>query len=279
MCIRDRSSSSSVPPSHSTSTSQQSNSHPPLPTDAHSTKQKQSHVPVTKQNSPEGSNHSSSVLQVTGNGGSVSNHGRSRDHPPPGQQILVGGNRTPNYVGIAAPSRGSGHSWIVRPVLLPNHPVAVVGVPAPLNRTQQHHQVLHTSNPTAATLSHNGLMRTMPPQNRLPTAATIVPARFVSPQPGGLVVCPPVSVNHIQGSPAPAMCFNCGKRGHLGNSCPGVTMETHNPDSKTFMCHIQSVYMYVQILKVGYSLHCTSSTFEHFMSGTLSLVPTAFLLH
>lgn len=244
------STSFSSPSSGPTPSSQNSNcQHPteshshshPLPTSStsistatHSTtaKHKQSHPSLAKRNSSElSANQSSSVIQAA---------------PP--QQMYVGGNRAPNIVGVSA-SRGAGgvgvggvaggHNWIVRPVLLPNHPVTVIGVPV-ANRNQ--HQVIHTSNPSV-TIAHNGLMRTVPQQNRLPgTTATIVPATFVPThhhhhQPGsggGIVVCPPVSINHIQGGSGgpPAMCFNCGKRGHLGNSCPGVTMETNNPDSK-----------------------------------------------
>ena len=193
-------------------------------------KHKQSHVSLAKRNSSElSANQSSPVLQAA---------------PP--QQVYVGGNRAPTIVSVPA-GRGAvggaapgGHNWIVRPVLLPNHPVTVISVPV-TNRNQ--HQVIHTSNPPV-TIAHNGLMRTVPQQNRLPgNPATIVPATLVPTHPhhhhqpgggGGLVVCPPVNINHIQGGSGgpPAMCFNCGKRGHLGNSCPGVTMETNNPDSK-----------------------------------------------
>ena len=206
-----------------------------ISTTAHTAaKHKQSHVSLAKRNSSElSANQSSPVLQAA---------------PP--QQVYVGGNRVPTIVSVPA-GRGAvggaspgGHNWIVRPVLLPNHPaVTVIGVPV-TNRNQ--HQVIHTPSPPV-TVAHNGLMRTVPQQNRLPgTTATLVPATFVPThhhhhhhhhQPGGgggLVVCPPVNVNHIQGGSGgpPAMCFNCGKRGHLGNSCPGVTMETNNPDSK-----------------------------------------------
>ena len=210
------SSSSNSVPSHSTNTSQ--HPHPTASStthNAHSTaKHKQAHTPIAKRNSSEMTCHSSPVLQAL-----------------PAQQVFLGGNRTPNIVNVTVPGRGSGgsggHSWIVRPVLLPNHPtVTMIGVPSP-NRTQ-HHQVIHSSSPAA----HNGLMRTVPPQNRLPTTATIVPATLVPNQAGGLVVCPPMNINHMQGAAPPAMCFNCGKRGHLGNSCPGVTMETNNPASK-----------------------------------------------
>lgn len=230
--------SSSLSSSPHISTSQHSEPHSlPSTTNSHShphshstsTKQKQqAHIMVTKRNSSsEVPNHSSPVLQAA---------------PLQAQQVFLGGNRAPNIVSITAPPGRSGggsggagtHSWIVRPVLLPNHPVTVIGVPTP-NRTQ-HHQVIHTTSQVgtmAATGPHNGLMRTIPHQTRLPTTATIVPATFVPNQPGGLIVCPPVNINHIQSSaPPPAMCFNCGKRGHLGNSCPGVTMETNNPASK-----------------------------------------------
>ncbi len=201
-------------------------------------KNKQSHTPLVKRNSSDlSANQSSPILQAA-------------PPPPQPQQVYVGGNRAPNIVGVPA-GRGAsgvgaapgGHNWIMRPVLLPNHPVHVIGVPI-TNRNQHQHQVIHTSNPPV-TIPHNGLMRTVAQQNRLPcNTATIVPATFVpthyhhhhQPGGGGLVVCPPASISHIQGGSGgpPAMCFNCGKRGHLGNSCPGVTMETNNPDSKLY---------------------------------------------
>ena len=203
-------------------------------------KHKQSHASLAKRNSSESSaNRSSPILQAA--------------PPPSQQQVYVGGNRAPNIVGISPGSRvasgaAGGHNWIVRP-LLPNHPVTVIGVPV-ANRSQ--HQVIHTASNPPVTIAHNGLMMktAVPQQNRLPgTTATIVPATFVpthyhhhqSVGGGGggvgLVVCPPASINHIQGGSGgpPAMCFNCGKRGHLGNSCPGVTMETNNPDSKLYL--------------------------------------------
>ena len=197
-------------------------------------KHKQSHTPLVKRNSSElSANQSSPVIQAA--------------PPPPApqpQQVYVGGNRAPNIVGVPAGrgaggvGAGGGHNWIMRPVLLPNHPVTVIGVPV-TNRNQHQHQVIHASNPPV-TIPHNGLMRTVPgQQNRLPpgNTATIVPATFVPThyhhhhQPGG---GGGGLVSHIQGGSGgpPAMCFNCGKRGHLGNSCPGVTMETNNPDSK-----------------------------------------------
>ena len=256
------STSSSGPPSSQTSNSQhptESHSHP-LPTTTtaistttistavHLAKHKQTHAVLAKRNSSELSNQSSPVLQA-----------------PPPQQVYVGGNRTPNIVGVTAsgPNRGAsggggagGHNWIMRPVLLPNHPVTVIGVPV-TNRNQHHHQIIHTSNPPPVTLAHNGLMRTVPQQNRLPNSATIVPATFVPThhqQPGGggglVTVCPPVNINHIQGSGPPVMCFNCGKRGHLGNSCPGVTMETNNPDSKGGVCIYINMLSFVARFKL-----------------------------
>ena len=212
---------------HSSHATTHHHSHLTATSSTHSTnKQRQAHVPVAKRNSSDRDvpNHRSPILQG----------------PPPAvqaQQVFMGGNRTANIVGIGGPPGriSGGHNWIVRPVLLPNHPVPVtmIGVPAP-NRTQ-HHQVIHTSSPGVA---HNGLMRTVQhPQNRLPTAATMVSATFVPGQPhGGLVVYPPASVNHVQGTTPPATCFNCGKRGHLGNSCPGVTMATNDPESKYLAC-------------------------------------------
>ena len=38
-------------------------------------------------------------------------------------------------------------------------------------------------------------------------------------------------VNH-RADPGPVTCFNCGKRGHLGMTCPANTMETNDPDSE-----------------------------------------------
>lgn len=38
-------------------------------------------------------------------------------------------------------------------------------------------------------------------------------------------------VNH-RADPGPVTCFNCGKRGHPGITCPANTMDTNNPDSE-----------------------------------------------
>ena len=96
--------------------------------------------------------------------------------------FYVGGNRAPIIVSVPAGRGAVGgaapgdHNWIVRPILLPNHPVTVIGVPV-TNHNQ--HQVIHMSNPPV-TIAHNDLMRTVLQQNRLPgTPATIVPATFV----------------------------------------------------------------------------------------------------
>ncbi len=40
-------------------------------------------------------------------------------------------------------------------------------------------------------------------------------------------------VNHPRADPGPVTCFNCGKRGHIGVTCPANTMDTNNPDSES----------------------------------------------
>ena len=75
----------------------------------------------------------------------------------------------------------------------------------------------------------NGLVPTYPPSVAMPP---VLPRPAYLP---GSPVCPPVFTNHNRSThqPPPPACFNCGKKGHYGTSCPADTMDTHNPDSKS----------------------------------------------
>ena len=63
-------------------------------------------------------------------------------------------------------------------------------------------------------------------------------------------------VNH-RADPGPVTCFNCGKRGHLGMTCPANTMETNDPDSECvsiIIIIVHSKYVLgVKILGIPYS--------------------------
>lgn len=89
---------------------------------------------------------------------------------------------------------------------------AVRGPPqtAPYSHTQPNHN----------NSSSNGLLRTptcLPLHNSLHPFST-----------GGLLSCSSVGPH----PPSHVVCYNCGKRGHLGSSCPGVTMDAENSSCK-----------------------------------------------
>ena len=80
----------------------------------------------------------------------------------------------------------------------------------------------------------NGLVWTSTPQ--------MGGARLPAPHPGGLMY-PGGLANHGRNS-HPVSCFNCGKRGHRGSSCPGETMETKSPDGGCCNMLVNASYMY-----------------------------------
>ena len=115
---------------------------------------------------------------------------------------------------------------------------AVVRVPSQQQRPQQrvlYHggvaHVHHNQNNSSA----NGLMRTpmSAAQNRLHAGG--VGVHLFPPTHGGVVSAGGVvyssspatghTSHHQAPPPPPVQCYNCGKRGHLGSTCPGVTMD------------------------------------------------------
>ena len=177
---------------------------------SHSSSSYFKHVPVAKRNSHE-TNTPTQVINSSPSSSTV--------HAPQPPLLPSGENRN-----ILPPASSPGTSnWV--------SPVRHLLLPGPLirsspSRTQQHPHTfqyppqVNYQNPVV-----NGLMRTPPPQMRLGPPHV---QSFVVSTP---VIYQGVMPNHGQGSP-PASCFNCGKRGHIGTTCPGKTLESNNPDCK-----------------------------------------------
>lgn len=117
-----------------------------------------------------------------------------------------------------------------------HHPVAWSGGwlqrQPPTNHMHSSTGRRHRGQPHSATpLGVNGLIPSLTPSLGIPPVLqrpTFIPAAAPSLMPT------PYITNHSRGSPhpPPPVCFNCGKKGHLGMSCPADTIDTHNPDSE-----------------------------------------------
>ena len=165
---------------------------------------KHSHTPVTKWYSAELNDGWSHTDHMTSS--------RPQYHPPP--------------TTLRNPALVQGASWIHR------LPPAVLQHPAGGRGGGRHRVPHHSVTPVGV----NGLVHSFaPPPPPLPVAP-VLPRPAYIPSGGVVPGYPPVLTNHSRGSlqpPSPA-CFNCGKKGHYGTSCPADTMDTHNPDSKSF---------------------------------------------
>lgn len=117
-------------------------------------------------------------------------------------------------------SHNVGTNWVPRQPLLSqnSHPGGRSG--------GRHRAPQHSMSPVAV----NGLVQ--PTFN--PAMAAVLQRPGYVPGSGAIPGYPPVLTNHGRGShqPRPPVCFNCGKKGHHGTSCPAPTMETNNPESK-----------------------------------------------
>lgn len=101
--------------------------------------------------------------------------------------------------------------------------------PQPQSVIHHHHlSGIGRSGGRHRTVGINGLAYTPSPPGGIPRA-TFIPGT------SGLAGYPPVFTNHSRGihQPPPPVCFNCGKKGHYGTSCPAETMDANNPDSKS----------------------------------------------
>lgn len=159
------------------------------------------HVPLAKRHS--GETYNASVIQVPG---TPKENNYSGNPPilsvPP--SLLPGG---PAAAGIPQriPMNVNAANWS-RPVILPNSVTLA-------RTTRSNVQALPFVPYTTAAV--NGL---------LPASSQVGVNRLPAPQP----VLPSYHQHHRSSKPV-VTCFNCGKRGHLGNACPGETMETNNP--------------------------------------------------
>lgn len=154
------------------------------------------HTPLAQRHSAETHDNKGAGHTHNGPAAAKSHH----PHPPP--------TRTP-----AATITGS---WTPPVHRLPVH------VPGRGVRPQPHSS-LHPATPhSVSVVSANGLIHT--PVN--PPQVGVVRPHHPPPYAHGLLA------NQGRGAPPPLTCFNCGKRGHLGNTCPGETMDTNNPDSE-----------------------------------------------
>lgn len=166
-----------------------------------------SHTPSHAPKPPFIKQHSAELLDGRGHTTDDSaTPSRSHHHPPP---------TTPRNPGPAPTN------WVHRPppLLQNSHPGG--------RSAGRHHIPHHPPTP----VSVNGLVH--------PSFSPPVTLPSVLQRPGyvpGAVVprYPPVFPNHARGihQPPPPACFNCGKKGHHGTSCPAETMDTNNPDSK-----------------------------------------------
>ena len=182
------------------------------------------HAPLDKRNSSEG--HSAPHNSI-----SNSVHpDRSRDSSPSLQTA-----HPPTHVGVgnrneavAMTNSSVSSNWIapVKHLLLPGNVSVIKASPTSHNAIQHPQQhVVHRVSPHYPNASVNGVLKS-PAISGRHTHMMGTSTGFVGFNGGRF--------NHIQ-NPPPVTCFNCGKRGHLGYSCPANTMETNNPESESFL--------------------------------------------
>ena len=161
-----------------------------------------SHTPThPHRHTPLAQRHSAETHDNKGVGHTHNGPAAAKSHPP----------HPPSTRNPAATSTAS---W--------TPPVHRLPVHAPGRGVWPQPSPLHPAAPHSMTVvSANGLIHT--PMN--PPQAGVVRSHHPPPYTHGLLP------NQGRGAP-PLTCFNCGKRGHLGNTCPGETMDTNNPDSE-----------------------------------------------